>query len=234
MRFLPARCCGKPRPMSMSGGQLKRSADRSLSRPLWPPTFFGPGRPPSLRSGSRLAAAPPPPSARLRQDPYHPVNAALDSAPRPWNVVRLLILARPHPPCPHSAPSPPIPPPRARPNPSPWPAQPKLHERILRRHERTHHPPSRNEPTPACPSPSGDPDSPERFLDTARHVRHTNPSPEPDTPHALAVRPRFARAPGSPRHLLHHPPVYAKILTTPSTPPLTPSRHHGTLQGFWS
>ena len=43
----------------------------------------------------------------------------------------------------------------------------------------------------------------------------------PDTPHALAVRPRCARAPGSPRHLLHHPPVYAKILTTPSTPPDT-------------
>ena len=33
-----------------------------------------PRRPPSLRSGSRLAAAPPPGSATLPQDPEHPVN----------------------------------------------------------------------------------------------------------------------------------------------------------------
>ena len=38
-------------------------------------------RPLSPRSGSRLAAAPPPPSARLPENHYRPVNAALTPAP---------------------------------------------------------------------------------------------------------------------------------------------------------
>ena len=51
-----------------------------------------PRRPPSLRSGSRLAAAPPPPSAGLPQDPYRSVNAALDAQARPWDCPRHLVL----------------------------------------------------------------------------------------------------------------------------------------------
>jgi hypothetical protein len=62
--------------------------------------------PPSLRSGSRPAAAPPPPSAGLPQDPYHPVNAALDAAARPWKGVRLLILSSLRPAMPTSRPAP--------------------------------------------------------------------------------------------------------------------------------
>ena len=42
-----------------------------------------PDLPPSLRSGSRLAAAPPPGSATLPQDRERRVNAALDYIPRP-------------------------------------------------------------------------------------------------------------------------------------------------------
>ena len=73
---------------------------------------------------------------------------------------------------------------------------------------------SRPYPTGPYPSHSGHPDN-----------------PRPQTRPCLAVRPRCARAPGSPRHLLHHPPVYAKILTAPSTQPLTSLHRHATLLG---
>src|SRR4051794_8896941 len=45
---------------------------------------------------------------------------------------------------------------------------------------------------------------------------------------------RFARAPGSPRHLVHHPPAHPKTVTVLSTPPSTPRPAHGMLQGFSS
>jgi hypothetical protein len=64
----------------------------SRHRPA-PPPSPQPVRPPSLRSGSRPAAAPGPPSGSLPEDRYHPVNAALDSAATPWQDARLLILS---------------------------------------------------------------------------------------------------------------------------------------------
>jgi hypothetical protein len=51
-----------------------------------------PRRPPSLRSGSRLAAAPGPPSGSLPEDGCHLVNGTLDTGPRPWRDARSIIL----------------------------------------------------------------------------------------------------------------------------------------------
>ena len=53
------------------------------------------------------------------------------------------------------------------------------------------------------------------------------PHPHP----CFAVRSCSARAPGSPQHLLHPPTIYPKILTAPSTPPLTRLQRHATLLG---
>ncbi len=54
------------------------------------------------------------------------------------------------------------------------------------------------------------------------------PAPTHTIP-AFAVRPRSARAPGSPRHLLHHPHDNPKTVTDPSTPPLTPPPDHAVI-----
>ena len=50
--------------------------------------------PPSLRSGSGPAAAPGPPSRRLPQDRYRPVNAALDTEARTWRHARSMVLPK--------------------------------------------------------------------------------------------------------------------------------------------
>ena len=67
----------------------------SRPTPGTPRTAALPACPPSLRSGFRSAPARPPPSGGLPEDPYRPVNAALDTAPRRWNIARLLILGEP-------------------------------------------------------------------------------------------------------------------------------------------
>jgi hypothetical protein len=57
-----------------------------------------------------------------------------------------------------------------------------------------------------------DPDYTRQPTISTRPPRRGHPLP------CLAVRPPFGRAPGSPRHLLHHPPLYPKFLTVSSTP----------------
>lgn len=55
--------------------------------------------PPLLRSGSSPGAAPGPPSGRLPEDRYRPVNAALDIARGPWHGARCSFLGAGAPPC---------------------------------------------------------------------------------------------------------------------------------------
>ena len=87
-----------------------------------------------------------------------------------------------------------------------------------------------NEPSPA-PAPNRQ-TNPGHSAPPGRD-RQTNPAPTQAT-HAFAVRPRCARAPGSSRHLVHRPHDSTKILTDPSTPPLTPPPRHGVMLGPWS
>ena len=64
-----------------------------------------PARPRSARAPGS-AAAPGPPSRRLPEDRYHPVNAALDFPAVMWQSARLFILSMSHAPCPASSPAP--------------------------------------------------------------------------------------------------------------------------------
>ena len=73
------------------------TATRASTATKWPQSSPEPKPspntlPPSLRSGSRPAAVPAPPSRRLSQDRYRPVNAALDTVAGPWRHSRLMVL----------------------------------------------------------------------------------------------------------------------------------------------
>ena len=135
-----------------------------------------------------------PPAAKRTQGPVTPQNARTNSFPASSRAER------------RRAPIPPGNPPplRQRPGPSPT-TGPRLR-----------HPPR---PCPALLCRSRRPDP--RPVPPPRACLRADPS-RPNRHPCLAVRPHCARAPGSPWHLLHHPPVYPKILAAPSTPGLAP------------
>ena len=95
----------------------------------------------------------------------------------------------------------------------------KLHGRCSFRHERTR----RANRHPRCR--------------TAERTRATTPDahlPTARRAHPRTRPPSLRSGSSSARHLLHHPAVYPKILTAPSTPALTPRRTHGIVQGILS
>jgi hypothetical protein len=107
----------------------------------------------------------------------------------------------------------------ARTNPRP----PRCH---LRNEPKPLHPDRKTNPrTPAATHETNpSPPHPDRKTNPSNHTRHpppgcqTNPSPHPPP-----ARPCSARASGSPRHLVHRPDEYPKMVTQPSTPASTPS-----------
>ena len=71
-------------------------------------------------------------------------------------------------------------------------------------------------------------------LDPRKCFVPTHGSVVPASPDRVKPALGTARGSGSPRHLFHHPHDRTKILTDPSTPPLTPPPGHGVILGPWS
>ena len=99
--------------------------------------------------------------------------------------------------------------------------------------------PAQTNPSPAANGETAPTNSPPaRPNPTTLHVTSRSPSPRRPPSAALArprpllpVRPRSARAPVPARHLLHHPAVCLRIVTTPSTLSLTKPRGDDILLG---
>ena len=206
-----------------------------------------PACPPSLRSGFRSAPARPPPSGGLAEDPYRPVNATLDTAPRRWNIAGLLILDEPPSAMPTVTPC--LPEPRLHNRARTGdrdPVQAKMHERIPLRAQTNPAPCLENEPerppiTATAPTISGRHEptrasarsrrtSPQTGAAPRKNARTNSfpwdrTEPEPPTTTTASTRPDEPEPPPQPN---------TSDQTNPETQPISRTCHFGPLPSLRS